>query len=252
MPARPAARRNAWILALILPSLIVAQSNFRYSDAKGDLSINARDGQGEITKEGWKFDLKGNVTISSRTERFTLSAPQVSAIVAATRGSSSPNQMKTARATGGVKVTQSTPSSTANLQAQTATYTAGTRTSTLQVQGSVRIQNIDTQKRETLVATGANGTAILNPNAKRGLDSATLNGPVRVEVLQAGSGGGKAVFTGQKLTMNQNQITLTGNVKATGSGSAQFGNLSNVDSVTVDLNDKGEMSRFRFRSGGGS
>lgn len=237
---------------MIIPGLAMAQSTFTFTGSKGDFSIRARDGKGEPIKDGWKFDLEGAVVITSRKDRFTLSAPKVTATVAAVQGSSSASQVKTARATGGVKVTQSTASSTANLQSQTATYTAGARTSTLLVQGSVRIQSIDTQKRETLVATGTSGTAILNPGAKRGMDSATLNGPVRVEIVQAGSSRGKAVFTGQRLTMNQNQVTLTGNVKATGTGSAQFGDLSNVDRVTVDLNDKGEMSRFRFQSGGTS
>ena len=236
---------------MIIPGLVLAQSTFTFVGSKGDFAIRARDGKGAPVQGGWKFELEGSVVINSRKDRFTLSAPKVTAIVATTSGGTA-SRVKSARATGGVNVTQTTPNSTANLQSQTATYTAGTRTSTLQIQGSVRIQNVDTQKRETLVATGASGTAILNPNSKRGMDSATLNGPVRVEIVQAGASGGKAIFTGQRLTMSQNQVTLSGNVKATGSGSAQFGDLSNVDRITVDLNDKGEMSRFRFQSGGGA
>lgn len=252
MPARPSTRRNAWLLTLVLPGLVFAQSNFNYSDAKGDLAIKAKDGAGAILKDGWKFDLKGNVTISSRTEKFNLQAPVVSATIVSAKGSTSPNQVKTATASGGVRLTQSSTGATSNLQSQTATYTSGTNSATVQARGAVRIQNVDNRKRETMVATGSSGTAVLNPKSKRGLDSAILNGPVRVEVVQSGTGSGKATFTGQKLTLRNNQITLTGNVKATGSGSSQFGNLSNVDSVVVDLNDNGEMTRFQFRSRGGA
>ena len=252
VPARPKARRHAWVLpAVILPALIVAQSVFSYSDAKGDLSIRAKDGQGALSTTGYEFDLMGSVTITSKQRQFVLTASRVKASIVKSAGSESPNELKKATASGGTRIVQTASGKSSRLQANTATYTTQGSGATVQASGSVRIVNIDQNKRETMTATGSSGTARLDPKSPRGISAATLNGPVRVEIVQSGGTASRVVFTGSKMTLSGSQVSLTGNVKASGAGASRFGNLSNVDSVTVTLNERGEFSRFTFRSGGG-
>jgi hypothetical protein len=191
------------------------------------------------------------VAISSKAKRFTLNAAQVRAVIGRSGSSTSPNELKSAKASGGVKVVQSAQRETSTLQSNSATYTVQGSGAVVQATGSVRLTNSSAAKRETLLATGSSGTAVLSPNSPRGIDRATLNGPVRVQVVQSGAGGSKVVFSGNKMTLNGNLVSLTGKVKATGSGASRFGDLSNVDSVTVTLNDKGEMTKFSFKSGSG-
>ena len=251
MFARPQTRRHAWVLPiLILSALVAAQSVFTYSDLKGDLSIRSKDGQGTMLEDGYRFDLKGSVTVSSKSRRFTLQANQVQANIGKGASSTSPNELKTAKASGNVSITQTAPGKSSTLQSNSATYTAKGTKSLVQVTGSVRLKNTDAGKREVLTATGSSGSATLNPSSARGLEQATLNGPVKVEIIQSGTQASRVVFTGGKMTFAGSTVTLTGNVKATGSGASRFGNLSNVDSLTVHLNDKGEMTRFSFKSGG--
>lgn len=251
MPARPQARRHAWVLwGLILSSLAVAQSVFTYADSTGDLAIRARDGQGTMLDTGYKFDLKGDVRISSRSRRFTLQAANVQATIRRGAGSNSPNELQSATASGGVTVVQSAGGSSSTMSSSTATYTAQGKGALVQAKGSVRLKNLNTAKKETLIATGSSASATLNPNSKRGMDRATLNGPVSVEVVQSSAQGSRVIFTGQKLVLAGDTVTLSGNVKASGAGASRFGNLSNVDSLVVQLNEKGEMTRFTFKSGG--
>jgi hypothetical protein len=235
---------------LIIPAVAFAQANFTYSDSKGDLAIRARDGQGELVEDGYRFDLRGSVQISSRSRRVTIQAARVQARVGRTKGAQSPNELKSATASGGVKLVQTAPGKTSTLQSNSATYTAQGSGASVQASGLVKIVNADQSKRETLTATGSKGSALLNPSSTRGIDRATLEGPVKVTIVQSGPSGSQVVFTGGRMTLAGNTVTLEKNVKATGSGASRFGNLSNVDSVTVYLNEKGEMSRFSFKSGG--
>jgi lipopolysaccharide assembly outer membrane protein LptD (OstA) len=235
---------------MILPVIILAQAGFSYSDDKGDLSLRARDGQGEMTANGYQFDLRGGVTITSTSRKFSVKADRVLATVAKGGQESSPNTLEKAVATGNVRIQQSVDGRSASLQSQSATYLAKGDAAEIQAKGMVRIQNIDSGKKETMLATGTSGTATLDPKSKRGISKATLAGPVRIELKQANSQGTTIVFTGNRLTLAGNTVALVGNVKATGSGASRFGNLSNVDSLTVELNDRGEMSRFRFKAGG--
>lgn len=235
---------------MILPILALAQSNFTYSDSKGDLAIRARDGQGESLSDGYRFDLMGSVQISSKSRKFILQASRVQATIGKSEIDQSPNELKIAKATGGVRVVQTAAGKSSTLQSNSATYRIQGSGATVDAVGAVRILNSNQAKRETLTATGSSGTAVLNPKSARGIDRATLKGPVRVEIVQSGPASSTVVFTGGKMSMDGSTITLVGNVRALGSGASKFGNLSNVDSVTVQLNANGEMSRFKFKSGG--
>ena len=251
MSSRSQASRYAWVLsAIIAPSLLLAQSVFTYRDTKGDLSLKSRDGQGEMISNGYKFILRGAVSVTSKSRAFTLTADRVEATVSATKSGESPNDLRIAKATGKVKLVQSSAGQNSTLTANSVTYQPLGNQGKVEASGSVTIQNIDSAKRESMRATGSSGSATLDKTAQRGVRTAELKGPVRVDVVQSSKSNSKVVFTGGRLTLTGDTITLSGNVKASGSGASQFGNLSNVDSLTVYLNDKGEMSRFTFKSGG--
>lgn len=159
--------------------------------------------------------------------------------------------MEWAKATGKVRITQTSGTKSSTLNSNTATYTVQGKGGEVTASGAVRIQNLDGSKKQTVLATGSSGSATLNPDSERGIDQATLNGPVRVEIVQAGENGSRVVLTGRKLVMSGNTLTMTGGVTATGTGASQFGNVQGVDTLTARLNDNGEMTSVSFRSGGG-
>ena len=237
---------------MLLASLVLAQSVFTYSDTSRDLRIQAKDGQGTMVASGYRFELRGNVSIDSKKEKFTLRAGKIVADVVSGPFTGGPNQLKSATASLGIRFEQVSATGRSVLTGSSATYTVQGVGGKLDAKGSVKIVNTNVVKKETLIATGSSVTALLDKGAKRGLKSATLTGPVKIELEQAGGEASRIVFTGRTLTLDGNTIRLSGNVKATGSSASRFGNLGNVDSVTVVLNDRGEMSSFKFRSGGGN
>jgi len=239
-------------LALLLLTVGVP-SNFTFSDSKGDLAIVAKQGQGSMVGDGLHLDLRGSVRIASRKQSFVLTANRVVADAGPGKGSKAVDEIKKATATGGVKLVQSADNVSTNLQCAIANYRLAGDAAIVDCQGSVRIQNFDVAKQQAIVATGGSGTATLDKKAKEGfgLREATLTHSVKVDVLDSTTKGGHAIFTGDKLTMTPNRITLTGNVKAQGNGTARFANLGKVDSIVVNLNDRKEMTSFSFKSGGG-
>ncbi len=236
--------------------LVLGQSAFVYSDSKGDLTLHSNEGQGTMVKNGPKYDLKldlrGKVQIASRRQKFVLNADRVQAYAVPTKESKSPNEIRSATATGGVKFSQSADQRSSTIQCATAVYNANGDIAKLDARGSVRIQSFDAAKKQNLTAAGATGTATLDKNAKdgAGLREATLTTSVKVDIVDLSTKGGHAIFTGDRLTMTQKQIVLTGHVKAQGSVAERLGNIGGMQKLTVDLNDKKEMTGFSFSGGG--
>lgn len=236
---------------MILPAILLAQAGFSFRDATGDLSGKARNGGFTPAGSGYEVRFDGAVSLSSKSRGFSLSSDNVITRLAKKNGSGTATSMEWAKATGRVKITQTSGSKSSTLNSNSATYTVRGKGGDVTASGSVRIQNLDGAKKQTVLATGSSGSATLNPDSKRGIDQATLNGPVRVEIVQAGEKGSRVILTGKKLVMNGNTMTMTGGVTATGSGASQFGNVQGVDTLIARLNDNGEMTSVSFRSGGG-
>ncbi|MBC8066553.1 MAG: hypothetical protein H7Y17_17110 [Chlorobia bacterium] len=230
---------------------MLAQTGFRYSDDKRDLTISAQNGGGKPIPQGWKLDLLRNVSIASQLQKFTLKADKVTVDIASTKGSTSANEVKTATASGKVKIVQRADLRSSNIQSNQATYRSLGKTAQVDLRGSVYIESIDEKKNQTLVATGSSGTATLDKEAKNtsGLRQAILNGPVQIEVDQAGSEGSTMLFKGNKLTLSPGKAVLSGNVSADGRGKNKIGSFTNMDTLTVILNERNEMKSFAFSSG---
>lgn len=250
--ARSQASRYAWLFsALVAPVIVFAQGNFRYSDAKGDLAIKAVNGGGKPIPQGWKLDLVGNVSISSKRQNFTLNADKVTANILATKGSSSANEVKTSTATGKVRIVQKADQRSSNIRSNEAIYRSLGTSAQVDFRGAVYIESIDERKKQTLIATGTSGTATLDKTAKdtSGLRQAILNGPVQIEIDQVKFNGSTAFFKAAKLTLSPGKIVLSGNVSGTGRGANKIGDFFNMDTVTVILNERNEMKSFSFSSG---
>lgn len=242
----------------LLALIATAQSNFTYTDADRRLAVTAKEGQGSMITvkgelKGIHLELKGGVRISSSRQKFVLNANHVDADAVPGKGSKSPNEIQRALATGGVRFSQSANTRSTNLQCVTATYRTSGNAAIVDAKGSVRIQSFDSSKKQTMTATGGSGTATLDKDSKDGdgLREATLNGSVRVDVIDAAAKSAHLIFTGDKLTMKPRQIVLSGHAKFQGSQTGRFGNLGTVDSIVVNLNDRKEMTSFSFKSGGG-
>lgn len=240
-----------------LVPLAAAQAVFNYSDGKGDLAIRARDAQGTAITDanskvtGYKFKLKGGAHISSKRQGFTLDANQITADAVTSKDSSSPNEIRSAQATGNVQLNQGAANVKSTMKCGNARYQAKGDTAKVTAGGGVTLTNFDSKAKQALTATGSNGTATLDKKASEGygLRDTTLTGSVRVEIKEEASDG-VVVFTGDRLTIDAKKITLSGHVKGNGKAKSRFGSLSNVSSIVVNLNAKREMTSFSFKSGG--
>lgn len=241
-----------WLGVFGLVGIAFAQTIFNYSDSAGNLQVRAKDAQGSQIKGGYRFDLKGGASVVSKRQGMSLSANQITVEAVASKGSNSPDEVKNAKATGSVKFDQSAGARKTTLTCANANYKSLGETAQLDTSGGVTIQSFDSAKKESLNAKGASGTAMLDRKAEGGfgLRTATLTNGVRVEVIESGNQNSRVVFTGDKLTMDPNKITLTGHVKAQGKNSTGLGNLGNVDVLVINLKDQ-KMTSFSFRTGGG-
>jgi|GEM_PF-3908697 len=237
-----------------LAILALGQSGFVYSDAKKDLTIHSKQGQGTMggtpENQTLTLDLKGSVQISSKRQGFNLNADRVQAFVVPGQKSKSPNEIRSATATGQVKMTQTGKGKSSTIFCETATYQTSGDVAKVNAKRSVRIQSFDEKKKQTLVGTGSSGTATLDRSnaGGDGLREATLTGSVRVDIVDASANGGHAIFTGDLLTITQREITLTGHVKGQGSVTERLGNLSGVNKIVLKLNERKEMTGFSFNT----
>lgn len=232
---------------ILLTALVVAQSGFSFYGK--DNSLEVHSGKGKVLEVGqnYKLVLSNGVNLQKKDEKIVLTASQVTAMIVKDAGAKQPNTLRTAVATGKVKVVQTGQNVTANLQSNEATYTKGQgKQAIVQATGNVRLQHLDSGKRQTLLATGRSGSANLDPNSKRGISKALLNGPVRLEAVRASAKGSKWVFTGNKLTVDGNVAKLIGNAKMVGTGYEAEANV-----FTAFLNDSGEVVGFESSSGAG-
>ena len=246
---------------LTLAVLAFAQSMFEYTDAKGKIVLRSKTGLLTLPKENfYHFDLRGNVSVTSKNEGVTITAAQSEGDIGQAPNSKE-SEVQRATASGGIKLVRTAskaPGGVTTLTGSSMVYNNRGTESFVTVNGSVHITSTNPKKHQILDATGSNGDATLLSESKGKDDPlrmANLDGNVKVTVNQAAVAGkpqAHIVATGRHLNVDNTskpmKLTLTGGVKMTGSQGGQFGSLSNVDKVEITVNEKGEMLDFKAGS----
>lgn len=239
--------------ALSLFAIALAQEGFTFADKKKGVVMSARDGRGARRGDtAWRVTLVGSVVAKDTKENVEIRADRITADVTDGKGGAS-SDMSNAVAEGKVRIIKVVRASgavqTTQIDGSRADYKASANQGVVEMAGPVTIRNTNPQKKETLVATGSRGKAILvkgkstsGPNA---ISRAELNGNVRTVVTQEGAKGGKLIATGGTMVLEQGAksrtITLTDNVNVDGSGTAQEFSAANMKRVVMVLNEKGEV-----------
>ena len=221
----------------------IGQATFTYRDRTGDLTITAKGGLVEQPKAGQlKLTLTGSpVVLRSRSDGLELRAPRLVCNATSVGGKTN---LKAATASGGLTVTRAGGTSTSS----SGTYTATEAGGQLDLRGNVRLVDRGQRNRDMMVVTGSNGTALLGD---RGVERATLAGPVRATIVQ--QGGGTVVATGSRMMLNRAAtpatIVLAGNVSIKGSGQNTLGEIQGADRAVLTLNTAGEVRSVRIEQG---
>jgi hypothetical protein len=245
--------KRAAPLLVILATAAVAQGLFTYDDA--NLSVRAKDALITTNQANgdMHFDLRGTVTIVSKSQGMKLAAGRVVSDMSEAKGAAKKSQIKAATATGSVRIDQTVTGAQAKrttITSNKAVYKGQGDGGVVTLTGSVRIVSVDS-KNQTFVATGASGTAILDPKAgsSSGLRSATLNGPVAIDVQETGRTG-HIVARGDRLDVNRatkpTTLTLSGHVTIQGQGDSSMGTANAPGRAIFTLNDKGEFQSIRM------
>ncbi len=251
------------LFAFALSALAVAQGVFTYSDQAGSLSVKARSALVTPGPNGtYKFVLKGQVTVDSKNQGLKMTAQQIDLDAVQNSQQKTRNDIRKALATGGVVAlkTTTTPRGrrTTQITGSRADYSTKGAEGTLIMRGPVTITDTDAAQSKNMVATGSSGVANLvagGASAKSPVRTATLQGSVRVVILQSAQAGGKRstiVATGSKLVLDNMSspptLTLTGTVTMQGREPGSFGVVQNVNKAVLTLNENGEMTGFQVGS----
>ena len=234
-----------WFAALAIAGLAVAQKGeFTYRDSSGNLVVTAKGGKVTRLTDGFRLNLGGPVTLTSKTQSMTIKAGSVEANLAG----GSTMRVTSATAANGFNLIKNAADRMSQITGAKATLTSGSSADQVTISGPVSILATDASKRQTLNASGTSGTASFsNSGANRGgLLKAGLDGPVKVTLLEFTNDGkpSKIVVTGNRLSIDGQEsptVTVTGNVKISGEGASTFGTFSNLGKAVFKLNAKGEV-----------
>lgn len=227
-------------------------SRFTYRDRSGNLSVQAASGGMVRLPVGYRLSLQGLVTMSSKTQGLTMRARSVEADIVG----DSTLSLKSLTATGTVEITRSGGYRQTQLTGSKGTYQAGSSSDRVTMSGPVRLTTTDAAKRQTISATGANGSAVLaNAGALKGtLTTAKLVGSVKVTLLEFRPDGkqSKIIVTGNQMDVNNQgspTVVVSGHVAAAGEGASTLGSFTNLSKMTFQLNKTGEVVGFQSEAG---
>jgi hypothetical protein len=244
-----------------LAAFALAQGAFRYTDTGGSLSVTAKSALfTQAAGPIYKFTLRSNVTIDDKSQGLKMFAQQVT-MEAVPKGKAT--DIRKALATGGLTINKTvrTPWGvrTSVMTGSKGDYRKRGSDGLVNLTGPVTITNLDSAKRQSMIATGSSAQAILEPSGsakKSGLRTATLSGNVKVTIVQAAVGkekGGTMVATGNRMVLNNMgtpaTLTLSGNVNMDGRGPGSFGTMRGISKAVMTLNDDGEWTSFSTEGG---
>ncbi|HVT11613.1 MAG TPA: hypothetical protein VHE55_05055 [Fimbriimonadaceae bacterium] len=154
------------------------------------------------------------------------------------------NAIRNATASGGIRAIRTGNGGRAEMTGSTAKYSADGAKASLRIGGPVKLTNTGTGGHG-FTATGSSLVADLGPS--RTFETATLNGPVRLQIRQAeqsGQPGLDLVVAASKLLLDETSkpttITLSGGVHINGVGSGMTAE-STLSRLVLRLDDQGEV-----------
>lgn len=238
-------------ILMALLALAVAQQETTVQDAKHNFVLRFREFSFKLLPGPvYRFKLRspgGKVYVESKKQGIELFAPAIDVDAVSSRGKEA-DGIKTATATGGVRAIRTGSDGRSEITGKSASYTRLQAGAKLQVAGPVHLTNFAVAGQQTQDATGSSLVAMLSRTGE--VDTATLNGPVKIKVRQAPQGGNKATdlnLTGDTMVLEQHgkpgKITLSGHVMLSGlvAGNQFEGHYTRV---VLTLDQNGEVSSF--------
>lgn len=257
-----------WTLAVALTSAFaVAQFTTTYRDRDRNLEAVGPGGGSVSYKVNGPtvLVLRGSANerakIRSKQQGLTITAAQMNAVVHPARDKQTRSQIESLTASGGVNVlkdvVQNGARQSTELTASSATYGEAGKEGRLTLEGNVTIRNVNEARKQTSVVTGSGGIVMLDPDAvgNDALRTATLRGPVKINVVEAPGQPGTApnnfVASGDRIVFDNTakpaKVTLSGNVKIAGTGQQDF-QTEGATQATILLNERGEMTEYVLSS----
>lgn len=242
-----------------------AQTRFRYTDPAKNVEVQANRARVDnASQQTSQLLVQGQVDITSRSQGLRIQANEVRCEIGTVKANT--KEIRKATATGSVKmsktVTNARGRQLTEISGSKADMVADPKGSTVNMAGPVGIRSSDDRKRVNLSATGSSGIAILEPGSATGLTNglreATLAGPVKIDMLQAGRAGQKgearaeAKANRMRLVARKDGSTLTllGNVEIHGRGASDIGDTTGLSKAIFEFNAAGEVTRFSTEAGG--
>jgi uncharacterized protein YaiE (UPF0345 family) len=222
---------------------------FNYANLSKEVAMAANDGRVRMVPKGFQVLLTGNVVATDSRQGLDLRAQRVTADLV---GTSKQSELRRAVAEGGVRIVKTAGggkgSQTTRIEGQRADYRTTATEATVDLAGPVTIRSVNAAKKETMVATGSRGRAILAPGnrvqASGPLRQAELTGSVRVNVVQARENG-RFVATARRMTLvmgaKTRTITLLDDVDVQGQGAASVFSAEGQRKFVMVLNEAGEV-----------
>jgi hypothetical protein len=245
--------RRLAILTVGLAALALSQGVFKFSDATGNLTLQAKSATAtQASNQTYRFSLSHGVVAESKSQGLQFQSDSLKAIAIPKNGSTGKSVIRSAEAGGGVVVVKTVATGKTILRGSSAQYRSGSTEDGIDLAGPVSITNENTAKRQTLSAAGSRGHVSLVPGltGKNPVRIATLRGSVTATIAQApvkGHGPSTVKASGEQMVLNNlsqpRTVTLTGSVKITGTGDNSF-TLQNVSKAVLRLNESGEVTGF--------
>lgn len=242
--------RKVLLLALVPLTLASAQV-LKYRGKDGDWSVDA--GGGSLTFVGgseYRFELSkagGLVYIHSQKQGLEIWSPKLVANIVQSKGAPSP--IKRVSTQGSIRVLRKGGGEVSELSGSGGVFSAtGSNTANVSILGPVHLTNVKAGKTSIDMRGNSASAVLTNSFAKAPLQSATVNGNVVLNAVQAKDGsklqlrGARLVYAGSGAEAT---ITITGGVHATGGQAGGNFDLQ-VSRAVLYLNKTGAVYKFDF------
>ncbi|HLO97413.1 MAG TPA: hypothetical protein VK171_02360 [Fimbriimonas sp.] len=250
--------------------LALAQGRIVFKDKRTDPSLQIEGNKGMVEPDN-RFELDGNVIIRQPKDGTVITCAnakgdlvKVSAKDAAGKTIST-TDIDNVKLTGGIRITQQNESGSSELTGTSADYNLDGSNKKIKLTGNLKMtHNGAGQSKSAFTLTGTGANAILRKQGKDSkLSSATLTGPIvfKGNELYKTAEGTKlremsAKSNSMTYTLNEDesgQMVMRGNIELQQSTPDEDGpEVTGAQTITLDLNKKGEVVRVRLSAGEGS
>lgn len=249
--------------------LAFAQGRLVFKDKRNDPSLQIEGNKGMIEPDS-RFELEGNVIIRQPKEGFVMTCATakgdlVKVNIRDVNGKTVVStEFDNVKLTGTVKINQSVTSGSSEFTCASADYNLDGALRKIKFNGGIKlVHKGSTAAKQGFTVTGSSANATLRKKGQNSdISTATVNGPIvfdgsEVYKTPSGSQLRQVAVKSDSLTYTRNdddtaQMVLRGNIDLKQSTAEDDGpEISGAQTITLDLNVQGNVTRIRMSAGGG-